>query len=63
MAAVGYHPGTVETVLSGEMGENRELECVFIGDKAIEKMMRAMSSLKKENSGTGLDWDGKQTSW
>jgi len=63
VVTVGYHPGTLETALSGEVGNNR-LEAgergVFTVDKAMEKVVEVMSSLEKENSGTVIDWEGKQ---
>jgi len=64
--AIGYHPGTVETVLSGEMGRKR-LEKgergVFTVDEAVEKMMLVMRQLKQQDSGTVVDWEGKQVPW
>ena len=56
---------SVETIdtLCGEVGKNR-LEAgergVFTVDKAMEKVVEVMSSLEKENSGTVIDWEGKQ---
>lgn len=64
--AIGYHPGTVETALSGEMGRKR-LEKgergVFNVDEAVDKMMRVMSGLKEKDSGIVLDWEGKRVPW
>jgi len=64
--ALGYHPGTVETALSGEMGRKR-LEAgekgAFTVDEAIEKFISVMSNLKQSDSGTVIDWEGKQVPW
>jgi NAD(P)-dependent dehydrogenase (short-subunit alcohol dehydrogenase family) len=64
--AIGYHPGTVETALSGEMGRKRLEQGekgVFNVDEAIDKMMHVMNRLKEKDSGTVLDWEGKQVPW
>jgi len=64
--AIGYHPGTVETALSGEMGRKRREKGekgVFNVDEAVDKMMHVMNRLKEKDSGTVLDWDGKQVPW
>jgi NAD(P)-dependent dehydrogenase (short-subunit alcohol dehydrogenase family) len=64
--ACGYHPGTVETALSGEMGRKRReagARGVFTVEEAIQKMMMVMSQLKEEDSGTVKDWEGKQVPW
>lgn len=64
--AIGYHPGTVETALSGEMGKKR-LERgergVFNVDEAVEKMVHVMRQVKQGDSGTVLDWEGNQVPW
>jgi NAD(P)-dependent dehydrogenase (short-subunit alcohol dehydrogenase family) len=64
--AIGYHPGTVETYLSGEMGRKR-LEAggrgVFTVDEAVDKMIGVMGEVKRNQSGTLLDWEGKPISW
>jgi NAD(P)-dependent dehydrogenase (short-subunit alcohol dehydrogenase family) len=64
--AIGYHPGTVQTALSGEMGRKR-LEAgekgVFTVDEAIDKMIGVMSSLSQGDTGKVLDWQGKQIPW
>ena len=64
--AIGYHPGTVETALSGEMGKKR-LERgergVFNVDEAVEKMVHVMHQVNQGDSGTVLDWEGKQVPW
>lgn len=64
--AIGYHPGTVQTYLSGEMGKSRLSKNepgAFTVDEAIEKMTSVLSELKKENTGTVIDWQGKQIPW
>lgn len=64
--AIGYHPGTVQTYLSGEMGKARLSKNepgTFTVDEAIEKMTSVLGGLKKENSGTVVDWQGKQIPW
>ena len=64
--AIGYHPGTVQTYLSGEMGKARLSKNepgTFTVDEAIEKMTSVLGVLKKENSGKVLDWQGKQIPW
>lgn len=63
---IGYHPGTVQTYLSGDMGKARLAKNepgTFTVDEAIEKMTSVLGGLKKENSGTVLDWQGKQIPW
>ena len=66
VVCVGYHPGTVTTSLSGEMGQKR-LEAgergAFTVDQAVEKMIGVMKGLKPEDSGTVIDWEAKQVPW
>jgi NAD(P)-dependent dehydrogenase (short-subunit alcohol dehydrogenase family) len=64
--AVGYHPGTVETALSGEMGRKRRQageKGVFTVDEAVEKMVGVMGSLTQDSSGNVIDWAGKKIPW
>jgi NAD(P)-dependent dehydrogenase (short-subunit alcohol dehydrogenase family) len=64
--ALGYHPGTVETALSGEMGRKRREtneKGVFTIDEAIEKFMNVMRELKESDSGQFIDWEGKEVPW
>jgi NAD(P)-dependent dehydrogenase (short-subunit alcohol dehydrogenase family) len=64
--AVGYHPGTVETALSGEMGRKRRetgVKGVFTIDEAVKKMVDVMGSVSQDSTGKVLDWEGKQIPW
>lgn len=64
--AIGYHPGTVETSLSGEMGKNRREageRGAFTVDEAVDKMVGVIREVKQDKSGTVLDWQGKQIPW
>jgi NAD(P)-dependent dehydrogenase (short-subunit alcohol dehydrogenase family) len=60
---IGYHPGTVETALSGSMGRKRREaggKGVFTVPEAVEHMVRIISGLSPADSGKVLDWEGKQ---
>ena len=64
--AVGYHPGTVETALSGEMGKRRREageRGVFTVDEAVEKFVHNMRNLEQRDSGKVIDCEGKEIPW
>ena len=64
--AVGYHPGTVETALSGEIGKRRREageRGVFTVDEAVEKFVHNMRNLEQRDSGKVIDWEGKEIPW
>jgi NAD(P)-dependent dehydrogenase (short-subunit alcohol dehydrogenase family) len=64
--AIGYHPGTVKTSLSGKMGSKRleaGLEGVFTVGEAVDKMIGVMGEVKRYHSGTVIDWRGNRIPW
>lgn len=64
--AIGYHPGTVETSLSGEMGRKRREageRGVFTVDEAVAKMVGVMREINRDQAGIVWDWEGKQVPW
>jgi NAD(P)-dependent dehydrogenase (short-subunit alcohol dehydrogenase family) len=60
---LGYHPGTVVTALSGDIGSGKQMEPArgtFTREEAVKKTMNVLPRAKKSWSGQVMDWQGNQ---
>ncbi len=60
---VVMHPGTVETPLSTPFSANVPAEKLFSPQRAAEQLMEIISTLKAEDSGRFIAWDGSDIPW
>lgn len=57
---IGLHPGTVDTPLSEPFQRNVPEGALFTPNQAAEYFLRALDSLKPEDTGNQFAWDGCQ---
>ncbi|WP_135077162.1 SDR family NAD(P)-dependent oxidoreductase [Terasakiella sp. SH-1] len=57
---IGLHPGTVDTALSKPFLSHVPEERLFTSDFAAEKLMDVLTSVRANDSGRVLAWDGQE---
>jgi len=60
---VALHPGTVDTDLSRPFSKNVEPKKLFTTEESVDRLLKVINGLKREDSGCFFDWSGNKISW